>query len=79
MPMQLVEEEDRVSVVAQMADPDLVPGLGVAPPLVRVVLLALGKPMLMLVVGVRAKVLVPMGPAEKESEGAVVKDLVRVP
>jgi hypothetical protein len=76
MPMELVEEEEWV--VVQMVDPDLVPGLAVAPAQVLVDLLAMGMPMPMVMVGVRDKVLEPMGLAEKELERVVVKDMVRV-
>jgi hypothetical protein len=78
MPMELVEEEEWVVVVVQMVDPDLVPGLAVAPAQVLVDLLAMGMPMPMVMVGVRDKVLDPMGLAEKELERVVVKDMVLV-
>ena len=78
MPMELVEEEEKVLVVVQRVEPDLVPGLAVAPALVRVVCHQPGMPLLTAMVGVRAKVLAPMGLAEKEAEWAVVKGLVRV-
>lgn len=78
MPRELVEEEEKAAAVVQMAEPDLVPGPAVALAVVRVVLLVVARPVLMVVVGVRAKVLAPMGLADKEPEGAVVKDLVRV-
>jgi hypothetical protein len=78
MPRELVVEEEKVAVVVQMVEPDLVPGLVVAPALVRVVLVAMGKPMLMVMAGVRAKVLAPMGLADKEPERVVGKEKVRV-
>jgi hypothetical protein len=78
MPRELVEEEEQAAAVVQMAEPDLVPGPAVASALVRVVLLAVGRPMLVVVVGVRAKGLAPMGLADKEPERAVVKEVVRV-
>ena len=63
-------------------DLDLVPGLALAPAVVPMVwhqpLMAVGMPMLTVTVGVRAQVLAPMGLAEKELEGAVVKEMVRV-
>jgi hypothetical protein len=78
LPEELVEEEEWVAVVVQMVGPDLVPGLAVAPALVRAVLVAMGRPMLMVMAGVRAKVLAPMGLADKEPERVVVKDEVLV-
>jgi hypothetical protein len=78
MPRELVVEEEKVAVVVQMVEPDLVLGLVVAPALVRVVLVAMGKPMLMVMAGVRAKVLAPMGLADKEPERVVEKEKVRV-
>jgi hypothetical protein len=78
MPRELVVEEEKVAVVVQMVEPDLVLGLVVAPALVRVVLVAMGKPMLMVMAGVRAKVLAPMGLADKEPERVVGKEKVRV-
>jgi len=82
MPTELVEEEEKVAVVVPMVELDPVLGPAAAQALVRVVqhqpLVAMGSPLLTVMVGVRAKVLVPMGLAEKELETAVVKDLVRV-
>jgi len=82
MPTELVEEEEKVAVVVPMVEPDPVLGLAVAQALVRVVrhqpLVAMGLPLLTVMVGVRAKVLVPTGLVEKEPERVVVKDLVRV-
>jgi len=82
MPTELVEEEEKVAVVVPRVELDLALGLAAALALVRVVwhqpLVAMGLPLLTVVVGARAKVLVQMGLAEKEPERAVVKDLVRV-
>jgi len=82
MPTELVEEEEKVAVAVPMVEPDPVLGLAAAPALLPVVrhqpLVAMGSPMLTVMVGVRAKVLALMGLAEKEPERAVVKDLVRV-
>ena len=69
-------------VVAQRVDTDPVTDLAMAPALVRVVrhqpLPAMGMPMLRVTVGVVAKVLVPMGRAEKEPVREVARDMVRV-
>jgi len=82
MPTEVVEEEDKVGVVVPRVELDPALGLAAASALVRVVwhqaLVAMGLPLLMVVVGARAKVLAQMGLAEKEPERAVVKDLVRV-
>jgi len=82
MPRELVEDKEQVPVVVHMVDTDLVPGLAMAPALVRVVrqqpLVAMAMPKLTAWVGVRAQVLVPMALAEKEPERAVVKEMVRV-
>jgi len=76
MPRQLAEEKEEVLVVVQMVERDLVPGLAMAPALVRVVrhqpLSGMGLPMLKVMVGVKAKVLVPMGLADKEPGREVV-------
>jgi hypothetical protein len=81
MPRQLVEEEEKVLVVVQRVELDRVPGLAMALALVRVVphqhLAGMGLPMLLVMVEVKAKVLVPMGLAEKEPERAVVQEMVR--
>jgi hypothetical protein len=81
MPRQLVEEEEKVLVVVQRVELDRVPGLAMALALVRVVphqhLAGMGLPMLLVTVEVKAKVLVPMGLAEKEPERAVVQEMVR--
>jgi hypothetical protein len=82
MPRELVGEEEKVPVVVQRVEPDLVPGLALDPALVRVVqhqpLPGMGMPMLMVMVVVKAKVLVPMGLAEKGLGRAAVKEVVRV-
>jgi len=82
MPRELVEEQEEVPVVVQMVEQDLVPGLAMAPALVRVVrpqpLPVMGLQMLKVMVGVKAKVLVPMGLADKEPGREVVQEVVRV-
>jgi hypothetical protein len=82
MPRQLVVEEEKVLVVVQRVEPDLVPVLVMAPALVRVVphqpLAGMGLPMLLVTVEVKAKVLVPKGLVEKEEGRAVVQEVVRV-